>query len=320
MDTETSSRDLSEILRKANTKNTIAKRFLRSKYLIILLLPTLLYYLIFKYLPMFGLIVAFKDYQVFVGIWDSPWVGLRYFNNFFENPVALTIIQNTFLLGLYKLVWGFPAPIMLALCLNEVRKVVFKRIIQTVSYLPHFISTVVVVGMVAMFLSPSTGLINDLLNMFGIDSIAFLQSPAWFRTVYVGSEVWQDVGWGSIIYLAALTTVDPALYEASDIDGASRWQQTWHISLPGIAPAIVILLIMNIGRLLETGFEKVYLLLTPGTRDVGEIISTYVYRIGIVGGSFSYGAAIDFFMGIVSFIFVWSANAISRKVNETSLW
>lgn len=269
---------------------------------------------------MIGLLVAFKDYKVFIGIWDSPWVGFKHFNNFFENPVAWSIIQNTFLLGLYKLIWGFPAPIALALLLNEVRKAFFKRFVQTVSYLPHFISTVVVVGMISLFLSPSTGLLNDVLKWLGIDAIPFLQSPSWFRTVYVASEVWQDVGWGSIIYLAALTTIDPSLYEASDIDGASRWQQTWHISIPGIAPAIVILLIMNIGRLLETGFEKVYLLLTPATRDVGEIISTYVYRIGIVGNSFSYGAAIDFFMGIISLIFVWSANTISRKLNETSLW
>jgi putative aldouronate transport system permease protein len=318
LNTETAIKETSH--RRVIPKNSFTKRFMRSKFLLLLLLPTLLYYFIFKYLPMFGLIVAFKDYKVFIGIWDSAWVGFKYFNNFFENPVALTIVKNTFLLGFWKLFWGFPAPILLALSLNEVRKVAFKRFVQTVSYLPHFISTVVVVGMIFMFLSPSTGLINDLLKALGFDPIAFLQSPGWFRTVYVGSEVWQDIGWGSIIYLAALTTVDPALYEASDIDGASRWQQTWHISLPGITPAIVILLIMNIGRLLETGFEKVYLLLTPATRDVGEIISTYVYRIGIVGGSFSYGAAIDFFMAIISFIFVWSANSISRKLNETSLW
>lgn len=319
MNTEAST-NTNQILNKVTRKESVTKRIKRDRYLLLLLLPVVLYFFIFKYLPMFGLIVAFKDYKVFVGLWDSNWVGLKHFINFYHNPDAVKIIKNTVLLGFWKLVWGFPAPIILALLLNEIRLMAFKRLVQTVSYLPHFISTVVVVGMVTMFLSPSTGVINDVFRSIGMDPINFLSEAQWFRTIYVSSEVWQDIGWGSIIYLAALTTIDPALYEASEIDGASRMQQVWRITLPGIAPAIVILFIMNIGRLLDTGFEKVFLLQSPATLQVSEIISTYVYKVGIVSTNFSYGTAIDFFMGVISFIFVWSANSISRRVSETSLW
>ncbi|QNK58730.1 sugar ABC transporter permease [Paenibacillus sp. PAMC21692] len=298
----------------------VVRRVIRDKYLLLLVAPTLLYLLLFKYIPMFGIVVAFKRYNLSKGVWGSDWVGLRYFQQFFSNPDAYEIIRNTFLLGGYKLLFGFPAPIILALLLNEVRKKAFKRFVQTVSYLPHFISTVVVSGMVVMFLSPTSGPVNQLLQAFGLKPINFLMQAEWFRTIYVASDVWQGIGWGSIIYLAALTTIDPQLYEAAEIDGANRWKQTWHVTLPGLVPAIVILLILNVGSILEIGFEKVFLLYNPTTYETADIISTYVYRMGIIGGNFSYGTAVDICMGLVSLVFVLVANSISRRLTENSLW
>lgn len=292
----------------------------KNKALWLLFLPCLLYYLIFRYAPMFGLVITFKDYNLFKGIWASDWVGFKYYRMFFENPDFWPLMKNTFLLGLYKLVFGFPAPVILAILLNEVRKAAFKRFVQTVSYLPHFISNVIVASMLIMFLSPTGGLINNLLGTFGIAPINFMNEPGMFRGIYVLSEVWQHIGWETIIYLAALTAIDPQLYEAADMDGASRMRKIWHVTLPGISPAIVITLILNIGKVLEIGFEKVFLMQNPAIYDTADIISTYVYRIGMVQGNFSYGASIDLFMGIISLIFIYCANYISRRVNETSLW
>lgn len=299
-------------------------RFLRTwhnnKTLWLLFLPCLLYYLVFRYAPMFGLVITFKDYNLFKGIWASDWVGVKYYRMFFENPDFWPLMKNTLLLGLYKLVFGFPAPVILAILLNEVRKAAFKRFVQTVSYLPHFISNVIVASMVIMFLSPTGGLINNLLGTFGIAPINFMNEPGLFRGIYVLSEIWQHIGWETIIYLAALTAIDPQLYEAADMDGASRMRKIWHVTLPGISPAIVITLILNIGKVLEIGFEKVFLMQNPAIYDTADIISTYVYRIGMVQGNFSYGASIDLFMGIISLIFIYGANYISRRVSETSLW
>lgn len=291
-----------------------------NKALWLLFLPCLLYYLIFRYAPMFGLVITFKDYNLFKGIWASDWVGLKYYRMFFENPDFWPLMKNTFLLGLYKLVFGFPAPIILAILLNEVRKAAFKKFVQTVSYLPHFISNVIVASMVIMFLSPTGGLINNLLGTFGISPINFMNEPGLFRGIYVLSEIWQHIGWETIIYLAALTAIDPQLYEAADMDGASRMRKIWHVTLPGISPAIVITLILNIGKVLEIGFEKVFLMQNPAIYDTADIISTYVYRVGMEQGNFSYGASIDLFMGIISLVFIYSANYISRRVSETSLW
>jgi len=291
-----------------------------NKALWLLFLPCLLYYLIFRYAPMFGLVITFKDYNLFKGIWASDWVGLKYYRMFFENPDFWPLMKNTFLLGLYKLVFGFPAPIILAILLNEVRKAAFKKFVQTVSYLPHFISNVIVASMLIMFLSPTGGLVNNLLGTFGIGPINFMNEPGMFRGIYVLSEIWQHIGWETIIYLAALTAIDPQLYEAADMDGASRMRKIWHVTLPGISPAIVITLILNIGKVLEIGFEKVFLMQNPAIYDTADIISTYVYRVGMEQGNFSYGASIDLFMGIISLIFIYSANYISRRVSETSLW
>jgi putative aldouronate transport system permease protein len=292
----------------------------QSKYLLLLFLPCLIYYILFKYLPMFGIVISFKNYNLYKGIWDSPWVGFKYYKMFFANPDFLILLRNTFLLGAYKLFFGFPAPIILALMLNELKHAMFKRFVQTVSYLPHFISNVVVASMVIMFLSPSGGIVNHIIQLLGMDPVNFMVKAELFRPIYVISEIWQHIGWETIIYLAALTAIDPQLYEAAEMDGAGRWKRVFHVTLPGIAPAIVILFILNIGKVLEIGFEKVFLLYNPAIYETADIISTYVYRTGLSQGNYSYATAIDLFGGIVSLIFVYSANYLSRKVGETSLW
>ncbi|MCZ8516912.1 ABC transporter permease subunit [Paenibacillus filicis] len=292
----------------------------QSKYLLILFLPCLVYYLLFKYLPMFGLMISFKDYNLFKGVWASSWVGLKYYSMFFESPDFLKLFRNTFLLGITNVVFGFPMPVILALCINEVNQMLFKRFVQTVSYIPHFISNVVVAGMVVMFLSPTTGILAHLVKMFGLQPVNLLVQPEWFRPIYVLSDIWQHAGWGSIIYLAALTGIDPQLYEAAEMDGASRWKQLWNVTIPGIMPAMVIMLILNIGHVIDIGFEKAFLLMNPAINDSADIFSTFVYRMGLTLGNYSYGTAVDFFTGIVSLFFIWSANFISRKVSDTSLW
>jgi len=296
------------------------KLWRNNKYLWLLFLPCLIYYLLFRYAPMFGLVITFKNYNLFKGVWASDWVGLKYYRLFLNNPDFWPLMKNTFLLGLYKLIFGFPAPILLALLLNELKKAAVKRFVQTVSYLPHFISNVIVASIVIMFLSPTGGLVNNILGGLGFEPINFMNRPEMFRGIYVLSEIWQHIGWETIIYLAALTAVDPQLYEAASIDGASRMRRIWHVTLPGISSALVITLILNIGQVLEIGFEKVYLMQNPAIYDTADIISTYVYRLGLVQGNFSYGAAIDLFMGIISLIFIYGANWISRRVSETSLW
>ncbi|CAM3629829.1 MULTISPECIES: ABC transporter permease [Paenibacillus] len=305
---------------QASRRPGFLRKVKRDKYLLLLLLPCVLYYVIFKYVPIFGVSIAFMDYNLFKGITESDWVGFKYFNMFFHTPDFWPVLRNTFLLGFYKLLFGFPAPIILALLINEVRRSFMKRFVQTVSYLPHFISNVVVAGIAVMFLSPTGGMVNQLLSAVGLERINFLVEASWFRTIYVTTDVWQHIGWGTIIYLAALTAIDPQLYEAARMDGANRWKQTLNITLPGIAPAIVIILILDIGKILEIGFEKVYLLATPATYETADIISTYVYRVGLTQGNYSYATAIDLFTGIISFIFIIAANGFSRRVSGSSIW
>ena len=296
------------------------KRMRKSRYLLLLFLPCFLYYVLFKYVPMFGIVISFKNYNLYKGIWASDWVGFKYYVMFFKNHDFFILLRNTFLLGLYKLVFGFPAPIMLALLLNEVKNAVFKRFVQSVSYLPHFISNVVVASMVVMFLSPSGGLVNKIIEWLGFEPVNFMVKPGLFRSIYVASEIWQHFGWEAIIYLAALTAIDPMLYEAAEIDGATRWQKLKYVTLPGIAPAIVVIFILNVGKILEIGFEKVFLLYNPAVYETADIISTYVYRVGLMQGNFSYASAIDLFTGVVSLVFIWSTNYLSRKLGKTSLW
>jgi len=298
----------------------IFKQLRDSKWLLILFLPTLVSFVLFQYAPMFGLIVAFKDYSVFKGIWDSEWVGLKYFELFFANPDFWPLVRNTFLLGLYSILFGFPAPIILALLLNEIRATVFKRFVQTVSYLPYFISNVVVSSMLLLFLSPDDGMINTFIQWLGFEPIYFMSKPELFRSIYVGSGIWQGIGWGSIIYLAAITSIDPQLYEAAALDGAGRWRKMRHVTLPGIMPVIFILLILEAGGLLATGFEKVYLLYTPLMYSTSDILSPYVSRSGLQQGQFSYATAIGMLNGLVSFLLIIGANYGARKMKQTSLW
>ncbi|WP_245855942.1 ABC transporter permease [Paenibacillus rigui] len=277
------------------------------------------YYVIFHYWPMYGIIIAFKDYNIVKGISGSPWIGFHHFGKFLKDPYFWKLIRNTLLINIYELIWAFPAPIILALMLNELKHQMFKRVVQSISYLPHFISTVVVCGMIANFLS-SDGLINQLIQWFGFQPVKFLMLPEWFRTIFVASGIWQSVGWGSIIYLAALTGVDVELYDAAKIDGANRWHQLMSITLPSIAPTISIMLILNLGRLMSVGFEKIILLYNGSTYETADVISTFVYRRGLLGSDFSYATAVELFQAVIGLILLYSANKASKKISQTSLW
>lgn len=275
--------------------------------------------LIFHYFPIYGVIVAFKDYKVSLGILGSPWAGLKHFRAFFSNTFALRTVKNTVLLGLYSLLWGFPAPIVLAILMNEIRSKNFKRVVQTVAYLPNFLSTVIIVGMLKNFASLS-GLFNQWVTMTGHEAIHFFGRPEWFRTLYIGSGIWQGVGWGTIIYLAALSGINTELYDAAAIDGAGRFRRIWHIALPALLPTICILLILNTGGILSSNFEKVLLMYNENTYRTADVISTYVYREGINNAKVSYSSAVGLFTAVISFIMVFIANAISDRLSGNSLW
>jgi putative aldouronate transport system permease protein len=279
----------------------------------------LLFFLIFRYLPMLGNVIAFRRFRPGGSIFGERWVGLRYVRLFLDDPSFWAAFTNTLIIGSLSLAICFPLPIVLALLLNEVRTRYLKRFVQSVSYLPHFISIVIVAAMVMQLLSMD-GTVNQLIKLVGGDGVPFLQRPEWFRTIYISSEAWQTVGWGTILYLAAFTTIDDDLYEAARIDGANRWRQTWHVTLPGIRPTMVTLLILNIGTFMAVGFEKILLLYNPLTYPTADVISTYLYRVGIVSGNFSYAAAIGLFEALIGLILVLSANLISRRTVGTSLW
>jgi putative aldouronate transport system permease protein len=278
-----------------------------------------LFFVIFRYLPMLGNVIAFRRYQPGGSLFGDEWRGLHYFKMFLDDPTFWDVFTNTLVLGGLTLLFCFPMPIVLALLLNEVRSRFLKRFVQTVSYLPHFLSIVVVAALVYEIVSVD-GVVNQALKAVGHDAVPFIQQPEWFRTIYVSSEMWQTVGWGTILYFAALTTIDQDLYEAARIDGASRWRQTWHITLPGIRPTMVTLLILNIGTFMAVGFEKVLLLYNPLTYPTADVIPTYLYRVGVVSGSFSYAAAIGLFESVIGLTLVLSANFISRRAVGTSLW
>ena len=279
----------------------------------------LLFFAVFRYLPMIGNVIAFRRFQPGGSILGEYWVGLKYFEMFLTDPTFWHVFTSTLILGVLTLVVCFPLPIVLALLLNEVRSRTFKRFVQSVSYLPHFLSVVIVSGIIMQLLSVD-GTANQILRALGEDPIPFLQRPEWFRTIYVSSEVWQTVGWGTILYLAALTTIDSDLYEAARIDGANRWRQTWHVTLPGIRPTMVTLLILNTGTFMVVGFEKILLLYNPLTYPTADVISTYLYRIGFESSSFSYATAIGLLEAVIGLVLVFSANLISRRTVGTSLW
>lgn len=301
------------------TKEQRWRKIKKSKYLYIIMLVPIIYYILFHYMPMYGVIVAFKDYNIVKGVMGSPWAGFKHFQKFLTDDYFWKLVRNTLLLNIYGLVWGFPIPIILALLLNEVRGGKFKRIVQTVSYLPHFISTVVVCGMVVNFLS-TDGILNQIITALGGERIQYLMDPKYFRTIFTASGIWQTAGWTSIIYLSALTGVDQEVVEAAMIDGANRWQRIRHVTLPAIAPTISTMLIMNLGKLMNLGYEKVLLLYNGSTYETADVISTYVYRRGILSNDFSYATAVGLFQSVIGVILLISANKISKKISETSLW
>ena len=300
-------------------KKTVWERIRRDKVLLLFFLPCFIWMLVFCYAPMGGLVIAFEDYKLSKGIWGSKWVGLKYFKKFFGDYYFFRILRNTFLISLYSILWGFPAPIILALMLNELRNERFKRTVQTVTYIPHFISMVVICSIIRQFCL-SDGVFNDIGAFFGAQRTALLQKPAYFRTIYVASGIWQEIGWSSIIYLAALTGIDPQLYEAAEIDGANRLRQTWHVTLPGIMPTIIMLLILRMGSILGVGYEKILLLYNETIYETADVISTYVYRTGLVKMQYSYSTAVGLMNSVINVILLLSANALSRRVSESSLW
>ena len=298
-----------------NVVNDIRKN--PSLYLMIL--PVIIFYLLFCYKPMYGILMAFQEYKPIKGVWGSNWVGLKHFKTFFNDVYFERILRNTLRISISSLLFSFPAPIILALLLNEVKNLHFKKTVQTITYLPHFISLVVVCGLVKIF-TKDTGLINQLLGMVGLECGTMLAQPQYFTAIYVISGIWQHVGWDSIIYLSALSAVDQELYEAAKIDGAGRWRLVFNITLPSILPTIVIMLILRIGSLLSIGSEKVLLLYNQGIYETADIISTYVYRKGLQEYNWSYSTAVGLFNTLVNFILLTLANKASKKLTESSLW
>ncbi|MCR8631385.1 ABC transporter permease [Paenibacillus radicis (ex Xue et al. 2023)] len=297
-----------------------SRRIARNRWLYLMALPGFFYFVIFKYIPMWGVMIAFKDYRPFLGFSQSPWVGMKYFDRFFNDPSFFQLLSNTLILGLYNLIFFFPAPIIIALLLNELRSERFKRFVQSMIYVPHFVSWVVVIGIAYVFLTTEGGLLNDIIASSGGTKINFLASEEWFRPMIILEVVWKETGWGTIIFLAALAGVDPQLYEAARIDGANRWRQIWHITLPAIRSTIIILLILRLGHFLETGFEQIWLMLNPLNRSLGEVFDTYVYTSGITQGQFSYSTAVGLFKSFVGLLMVMGANWLAKKFGEEGIY
>lgn len=293
---------------------------MKYKTLYLLSIPGILYFIIFKYVPLLGSVIAFQDYNLFKGFTGSPWVGFAHFEKMFAHYDFIRILENTILLGLYDIIFAFPAPIILALLLNEVRKVFFKRTIQTIIYAPHFLSWVIISGIFIGILSPSSGFVNQFLMFLGFEPIYFLVENSWIRTVLVGSGIWRDVGYGTIIYLAALTSINPELYEAADIDGASKWKQVWAITVPSLLPVITVLFLLKIGDFLDFGFERVFVFQNSLNKDNSEILDTFIYKAGLQNLQYSYATAMGLFKSIVGLMLLTIANFLSRKATGESLF
>lgn len=308
--------------RDYDTKMSLGARMWKYRAFYFFLLPAIIWYAIFCYYPMYGVLIAFKNFKFNLGILGSDWVGLRYFKSFLGDPYFWTIVKNTLVISLLKLFCGFPAPIILALFINEMRNVRYKKLVQTLSYLPHFVSWVVVVALLTKLLSPNNGAINELRQAINpnASSVFYLGEPGWFYPIIVLSDIWKNVGWGSIIYLAALTAIDPEQYEAAELDGANRWQKMGHITLPGIYPTIGILMILSLSGILNAGFDQVYLLQKPSTLHLSEVLDTYVLKRGLQQGQFAYSTAVGIFRSVISMVLIVTVNGISRRTSEVSLW
>ena len=295
-------------------------RIWAARYLYLMFLPVFLYYVIFRYGPMLGLTIAFKDFNAFLGFDKSPWVGFKYFEQFFNSVYLWRLVRNTLLINLYDLVFNFPAAIILALLLNEVQNRRFKKVTQTITYLPYFVSSVVIASMVVQFLSPSSGIVNNLIAAAGGERQYFMTQPGAFRIIYTLMNLWKNIGWNSIIFLAAISGINGELYEACMVDGGGYIRRMWHITLPGIAGTIVVLLIMRLGHVMDAGYETILLLQNNANLETSDVIGTYVYRRGLKGGEYSYATAVGMFQSVIGFAMVIAANWLSRKYSETSLW
>ncbi|BDS69530.1 ABC transporter permease [Streptococcus pneumoniae] len=306
-----------EILKKSKIQLTV-EHIQKYWILYLMMIPATVLLILFTYGPMYGIIMAFQDFTVFKGYTGSPFVGLKHFQRLFSDPLFYRLFKNTFMVGVLDFLFFFPAPLIFALILNEVRKVRFKSVVQSISYLPHFIPLVVMVGII-FELFGSYGIINSLLSSLGMEPISFFTKSEWFLPLYIGSGVWKTIGWGSIIYMGALTNIDSTLYEAADMDGANRWHKMWHVTLPSLRPTVVTLFILNAGGIMQVGFEKVFLMSSPATYEVSDVLSTYVYRQGILNSDFSYSAAVGLFNNIVALLFVLLANKIAKKLGEEGI-
>jgi len=300
-------------------RQRLIKDFVRNKYIYLMLTPVVLYYLVFHYGPMYGALMAFQDYSVTKGIWGSQWIGFENFTAFFNSIYFGRLIRNTLAINIIELFFQFPAPIILALLLNEITSPAFKRTVQTITYLPHFVSLVVVVGMLVDFLARD-GLINNVLGAAGIAPIPFMQRADWYWWLFVVSGIWQSVGWGSIVYLAAITNIDPTLYEAATVDGANRWHQLRHITLPGIMPTIIIFLILRIGSMMSVGYEKTILMYNSMTYETADVINSYVYRKGVLNADYGFSAAVGLFNSVINFGLLLIANRLTKRVTEMGLF
>lgn len=292
----------------------------REWQLYVMLIPTILWLLVFLYKPMYGLQIAFKDYSVFRGIANSPWIRFEHFETLFGNDQFLRALRNTIYISMLSLVFGLPMPILLAVMFNEILHQTFKKTAQTIVYLPHFISSVIIAGIVITAFSPSAGIVNTVMGWFGLDPIYFLTKAEWFRPIFIGTSIWQEAGFQSIVYLAAIAGISPTLYESAVVDGASRWQMVWKITIPSILPTIIIMLIIRIGNMLEVSFEMIILLYQPATYETADVVNTFIYRQGLQGGQYDLAGAAGLFNAVVAFVLVMTANTISKRYSRTSLW
>lgn len=306
-------------LTKESFRTRVKKDYRRNKVKYLMVLPVVIYFLVFAYKPMYGVLIAFQDYKVQLGMSGSEWIGFENFRRFFSDPSAKRIIMNTFRISIWSIIFGFPAPIILALLINEIKSKYFKRIVQTVTYMPYFISLVVMCSLIKTF-TQSDGFISLFLENFGITQTNLLANKTFFIPIYVISGIWQTIGWDSIIYLAALSGIDQEQYEAARIDGAGRFKQMLHVTLPGLKPTIIILFILRMGGILNVGFEKILLLYSPATFEVADVISTYVYRMGILNADFSYSTAIGLFNNVVNIIVLYMTNKIAKKTTDSGLF
>jgi putative aldouronate transport system permease protein len=309
-----------EINAQAKSKVSPLQRLIRDKWLYVLLLPGLAYFIIFKYLPMWGVVIAFEDYSPFKGVFGSDWIGFDNFTNFFKNPDFFRLLKNTAIFAVLNLVFFFPAPIILSLLLNELRMNSYKKVMQTFIYVPHFMSWVIIASITYIFFTTSGGVVNEIVQHIYGRKIDFLSAPSWFRPLIMLQIIWKETGWGTVIFLAALTAVDKEQYEAAIVDGAGRFRRLWHVTLPAIRSTIIVMLILQLGRFLDTGFQQIYLMSNSLNRGVADVFDTYVYFVGITQGAYSYSTAVGLFKSIVGIILVLGSNKLAKKFGEDGIF